>query len=818
MQNENWNKSRDRYAEVSSDIDIKRIMRVLWSRWYWVVGSLVLTVSSCLVFLQIAKPRYVAEVMIRYSDKQTEIDELNRLMEPDANQDGYMTEKYVIKSEEVINGAVESLKYPFTFYSESTFLTEDVYPFTPFTASILSYDSGEFKYGRFEIQPSGVITYKTEDNEENLRFDLAKDTLIKVRGLTFKVNSVARFSQDYVFTYNDLYAMRGLVDSQIYVGEAEQNMPILNVSFTYNNRKFTQDFLQKLIDSYQKYNLDQKKRSSNLTIDFIREQIKIYFDALRKSSSELEKYKQGKSVPNLQASMSDVMGQITGFKTQKNVLEIQKSYINMLEQSLSNRFEPVNVGSIGIDNNTDGVLVRLVSDLNKLILDRKGLTLGKNLSVNNPVVKATDDEIDRLREQILNNIKVQRQKNEGTLQIINENLSLLASRMNALPSVERELSYLQNDRDVNEKIYLLLINKEIETSIVKAGMLPSFTVLTRTDAYKVFPRGARFLLISVFFGLVIGLGSIFLVRFLNGKFTEIAKIGQNPHVNLLGIIHRYPEKIQNNEKDLLHFLDNRSVFSESVNSVRTNLNFLINTQTERGKLLVITSEVSGEGKSFATINLAMSLTKVGKKVLIIVSDLRRSKLHRLFNNNNKVGLSSFLTGKISEYQKVIQQSVIDRLDYIPAGPIPLNPTELIQNERFENMIAECQSEYDFVLIDTAPIGLVSDNIPLLGKSDLVIFIIRWLYSNGEAYLLADQMAEEFGLKSVGVIVNDFYKDDLYASLAPASYYASKGYGYNYKQSYDYYGKPNGYYSDEEKKDKSVLQKAASWAKRLVKSK
>ncbi|WP_428653456.1 GumC family protein [Runella sp.] len=812
MQNEN--KVRDRYTEVSADIDVKRIMRVLWSRWYWVLGALTITTVGCLIFLQIAKERYVAEVLLRYNEKQTEIDELNRLVAPEANQQDYLTEKYVIKSEEVINGAVESLKYPFTFYSESTFQTEDVYPFKPFTADIVSYDSGEYEYGTFEIQPSGIITYKTEYSEEIRRFDLAKDTLIAVKGLSFKVSSVATFSQDYLFTYNEINAMRERMDNLIYVDEAEQNMPILNISFTYNNQKFTQDFLQKLIESYQKYNLEQKKRSSNLTIDFIREQIKIYFDALRKSSSELEKYKQGKSVPNLQVSMSDVMGQITGFKTQKNMLEIQKSYINLLEQSLSNRFEPINIGNIGLDNNSDGVLVRLVTELNKLILDRKGLTIGKNLSVNNPVVKATDDEIEHLRDQILSNIKVQRQKNEGTLQIINENLSILESRMNALPSVERELSYLQNDRDVNEKIYLLLINKEIEASIVKAGMLPSFTILTRTDSYKVYPRGARLLSVSILLGLLIGMGSIFLARYLNGKFTEIPKIGQNSHVNLLGTIHRYHDKVQNNEKDLLHFLDNRSLFAESVNSVRTNLNFLTTSQDKRGKLLVITSEVSGEGKSFVTINLATSLTKVGKKVLIIVSDLRRSKLHRFFNNNNKVGLSTFLTGKADEYHKVIQHSVIEGMDYIPAGPVPFNPTELIQNERFENMIEACQQEYDFVLIDTAPIGLVSDNIPLLRKSDLVIFIIRWLYSNEESYLLADQIADELELKSVGVIVNDFYRDDLYASLASASYYASKGYGYSYKYTYDYYGKSNSYYTEEGAKNTSILKRAGKWVRKL----
>ncbi|MEZ4905036.1 MAG: hypothetical protein R2822_26435 [Spirosomataceae bacterium] len=236
--------------------------------------------------------------------------------------------------------------------------------------------------------------------------------------------------------------------------------------------------------------------------------------------------------------------------------------------------------------------------------------------------------------------------------------------------MERELGYLQNNRDVNEKIYLLLINKEIEASIIKAGMLPSFTVLTRTDAYQIYPQTVRILLACIMLGLVIGVGSIFLARFVNNKFTEIAKIGQSGRVHLLGMIQKYPEKLQNNNEDLLKFLDGRSLFAESVNGLRTNLSFLTTTPNNKGKIISITSTVAGEGKSFITINLATSLTKTAKKVLIIVSDLRRSKLHYFFNNNNKVGLSSYLSGKIDNYQQAIQHKVIEGLDFLPARPRP----------------------------------------------------------------------------------------------------------------------------------------------------
>ncbi|TAH13812.1 MAG: polysaccharide biosynthesis tyrosine autokinase [Runella slithyformis] len=814
MQNDALKNTFDRYADGSATIDMKRLGRVLWSRWYWVVAAVGLALGGCFVFLKIAKPRYVASVTLRYSEKKTQIDELNQLIQPDGfNNQEYITEKYVIESEEVINKAIGKLNYPFTFYKENAFRRDDVYPYKPFTAEVISYVDEAFGNGNFEINQKGIITYKTENDSENKTFDIAKDTLIVVQGLTFKISSVAQLSDSYAFTYNALNIVKKSIDGKVSVSEAERNLPILEVSFSYYNKKFTQDFLEKLIESYQDYNLAQKKQSSELTIGFIRQQVGLYSSKLRQASSEVASYKQSNSVPNLQSSLSEVMAKMTDLETQKNTLDIQRSYVNLLESSLSNRLEPINIGNVGLDNTSDGVLVKLVNEMNKLLSDRKAMLM-RSLSVNSPQIKGLDEAIEQVRDQILSNINVQKQKNEGTLRIVNENLSLLRQRVNALPSVERQLLYLESDRDVQGKIYMLLLNKEIEASIVKAGILPSFTVLTRSDSHKTYPKAIQVLLICLFAGLSLGIGSIFLVRFLNDKFTDVAKIGQKEQVNLLGIINRYPESVQNNETDIVNFLENRSLFSESINGIRTNLSAMTaDIPGQQGKLLVVTSEISGEGKSFVTVNLAISLTKINKKVLIIVSDLRRSKLHRFFNNNNKVGLSNYLSGKIDDYKKVIGHSVIENLDYMTAGPVPFNPAELIQNPRFEAMIDACRAHYDVVIVDTAPVGLVSDNIPLLKRSDLVVFIVRWMYSSKESYLLPDQLAEEYNLKSVGVIVNDFYKDDLYTSLAPAAYYASRGHGYYYKNSYDYYGKSNSYYDTET--TKKAWYVLPNWIKKIT---
>ncbi len=782
------NSTIDRYSEAAAGIDLKRLVRVLWSRWYWIVGAIVMALLASFIFLKVSKPRYVASVTLRYNEKKTELDELNKLIQPDGLGGGqeYLTEKYVIESEEVINGAVALLKNPFTFKKKGAFRDDDVYPYQPFTAQILYHDKTEFGNGTFELLQNGVIKYVSKDKSEEKQFDLAKDTLIAVKGFGFKVTSIQNLEDQYVVTYNDLESVKEAVDNKIDVKEPERNLPILELSFTYNNQKFTQDFLNKLLASYEDYNLAQKRKSSDLTIKFIQDQIKLYSNSLKQASSKVADFKQRNAVPSLQSSMTDVMNKMAELETQKSTIEIAHSYINLLEENLSsNRFETINIGNVGLDATSDVVLVRLINDLNAVLLKRKDALI-KNFSVNSQQVKALDDEVERIRGQVLSNIKIQKQKNETVLQMVNQNINTLKGRVGSLPEVERQLLYLESDRAVTDKIYSLLLNREIEASIVKAGILPSFNVLTRTDAYKTYPPSFQIILIAFFIGLVVGILLIFGTRYLNDKFVDVNKIGQNEKVNLLGILNRYPEKVANSGEDIIRFLDNRSLFSESINSIRTNLSFLVGHQQSKGKLLVISSEISGEGKSFVTVNLAISLTKTGKKVLIIVSDLRRSKIHRFFDNKNKVGLSTFLAEKNETKEEVINHSTITGLDYITAGPVPFNPTELIQNPRFDQLIEDCQNQYDYVLIDTAPIGLVSDCIPLLLKSDLVLFVIRWLYSSHEAHLFVNQLAEEYDIKNVGVIVNDFYKDDLYASLEPASYYASRGYGYYYKGTYSYY--------------------------------
>ncbi|GAB3170399.1 GumC family protein [Telluribacter humicola] len=797
MKNENDSAFFEQLLTNTDSINFQKVVKVFASRWYWIVGALLFAGILCFLYLKLATPKYVVSVTIKYLDKQSQLDEFATSQPTylfNTGNTDYLTEKYNVKSQEVVQNAITKLDYPFTFYRLKDLRRVDVYPNRPLDLEVISYDPETYEHGTFILEDDLSLTYQTETNEIPIR--LVERSVVSLRGLVFRVKQInTTKGYRFEFKFNHPARMVNSLVEHIDMKEVEQNMPVMDLSFRYHNPAFTKDFLDKLLEAYREYDLKQKQQSSDLTIRFINDQVDIYSASLKEAARELELFKQRNQVLDISSSATEITSKVRELEQRKNELEIQKAYINMLESNLGNTFEHIDYLSIGLDGTTDVVLVELLERFNTLIRQRKELLV--KYSPNSPTVRNLDEELNKYRSQILDNIRLQKQKNNGTIRILNDNIAVFRRRFNQIPALEKNYIYLQSNFEVNKNIYSLLLNKEIESSIERAGMLPSFLIVTRPDLDKVSPKPWQIIALSIFLGLGLGLGSVLAVRSFNHTFTDIAQVDKHPRVSLLGILHHFPGRVTNSSRDLNNFLNDRTVFTESMSAVRTRLSFAksqLVDKKEPGKQIMITSEKSGEGKSFVTVNLALSLTKIGKKVVVIGGDLRKSRLHLFFDEHNRYGLSNLLQEESPEspdFTKFIYSSTTKNLDYIPAGPAPFNPGELLQKPVFEELLAYCRTHYDYVLLDTAPVGLVADNVPLLNQSDHVLFIIRWLYSEKEAYRLPAQLADEYDIREVKVIVNDFYPDNLYSSLTSGSYYGS---GYSHYR-YDYAYRDNGYLSD-----------------------
>jgi capsular exopolysaccharide synthesis family protein len=785
----------DELLNNSNTLDYHKILKIFLSRWYWIVGALGFFGLFCFLYLKLATPVYLSSITLKYSEKKSQLDEIGNSAPVylfNTGSEEYLTEKYTIASPDVIQSALKIQNRSFTFYRIKDLRRIDVYPFQPVQITVLNYDPTQYEHGKFLLNEDLSLTYLTEACETTIA--PTEQAIVKVQGLLFKIVTIhTALGYQYEFTYNEPSRMVAGLRARIKMTEVEEGMPILSLSFKHHNAAYTKDFLKNLLQAYQEYDLKQKQQSSDLTITFIENQTNLYSGLLKQAAQELEFFKKQNQIFDISSSATEITEKVREFEQRKNELAIQSAYISILETGITGAMEPVNYLSVGLDGTTDLVLIGLLDRYNTLISQRKNLVL--KYSVNSATVKNTDDEIAKFKTQILDNINLQKQKNRSTARIVNENMTVLQSKLNQIPALEKNYIYLQSDFEVNKNIYSLLLNKEIESSIVRAGILPSFSVITQIENDKISPKPLQIIILSVFCGLLVGLGSVLATRLLNNTFTEIEEIEKYAKVSLLGVIHRYTQEVTNTQEDINNFLNDRSIFTESLSALRTRLNFAKDKRTPSagGQVIMITSEKSGEGKSFVTLNLAISFTKIGKRVVVIGADLRKSKLHLFFDDANKQGLGSFLQNPDKyPYSSLIKNSNLPGLDYIPAGPAPFNPAELLIMPVFDDLVAYCRKHYDFVLFDTAPVGLVSDNIPMFTKSDHVVYIIRWLYSGKDSHRLADQLANEYDLPKMEVILNNFYPDNLYSNISTGAGYGLGSQSY-YRYSYGYH--ENGYFED-----------------------
>jgi len=342
--------------------------------------------------------------------------------------------------------------------------------------------------------------------------------------------------------------------------------------------------------------------------------------------------------------------------------------------------------------------------------------------------------------------------------------------------------------DVNQKVYGFLLQTKLEAAISQASIVSSARIIDEAELNlnPVSPqRMSTFLLYSLL-GIMFSLLVIIVSRFLNTKIFTVDEIESISQISVIGAVLAFPKKLQSADSRMLAIKEQRSVFGESIRAVRTNLQFLI--PDKKNKIITITSTISGEGKTFTSINLAGSLTMLGKKVILIGCDLRKPKLESTFVNPNKQGLSTYLSGATS-LSDIIVESDYENLSLIFSGPIPPNPAELLHSQRMVELLEELKLRYDYILLDTPPVGLVTDAIVLMKMSDIILYILKAGYSKRNYIDLSHKLKDEHQFRNVYFILNSYKVDKL---STKSGYY---GYGENDSSGYFSEKKSTPWYSN-----------------------
>jgi capsular exopolysaccharide synthesis family protein len=434
----------------------------------------------------------------------------------------------------------------------------------------------------------------------------------------------------------------------------------------------------------------------------------------------------------------------------------------------------------------DQLLVSQVQNLQQLYEEREQLEFSAALE--NPGLVQINSRIQTIRSKILDILDGLISSNDLSWKQIDTEEKSIEQQLLRLPVSEQELINIQRKYDVNKQFYTYLMEKRAEAGIQRASTISNVRILDKASSFNTVSVGTKksiLYFIALLLGLMVPGGIIYLADSLDSRIKDRNDIEDYTNLPILGIVSH-----DATGADISVFSNPGSPFAESFRHIRTNLQYILR-EPDR-KVIMITSTISGEGKTFIVLNLAAILAMNNKKVLIAGFDLRRPSLHKIFNISNAVGISTFLAGKAS-YKEIIQPTNIEGLDVMVAGPIPPNPAELIETKKTAELINGASKNYDYIIFDTPPVALVTDAILLSRYSDSNIFIIRQNYSHKGVIAMINNLKEE-KMKEISILVNDIKESK---ALGYRYYY---GYGYEYGYGYGYYSRYGyEYYKDTSEK-------------------
>lgn len=786
----------------SQEFDYYKIAKILLSRWYWIAGSVFVCYMVSNLYLWYTPKTYATSAIIKFEEKKSEISDIVGAAGGGdrSNISRIQSEIVVLQSTPMLLNAVKHLDYQFSFYVVGRVLnrTNELYPSKPLDVQLIKFDSLNFTRELITFNPvdrsTFNISYHEGGKEVTHKYNYNAAFSVGPTSFSIKYPGEMAATSSILFRLNSPEDFVGRIRGGLRASEPSKTSNLVTLTQTDVNPRFAADALNAVVKEYVHYDRIQRRQSASQMIEFIDSQLDFLAEKLNGSETSIQKYKQGKKMVDVAAASDRVLSESKEIESQLSVIKLDLLAMDQLQRDVVKGKDNVTLNFNSGGNVTNSELASFILDINRLLNAKTALL--KLYNANSNQVQDIDQQILQAKANLISSIGIARRQIETKQKYLQEQLAPINRKISELPVDERELVSLKRDFDVNDKVYSFLSEKKLDQEILSAGILPGATIvdLAIPNLSPVSPNEAGIHRNGLMIGLAIGLGFIILIRVLNPYIYDKETIESLTTVPIIGVIRKFPEEIDEFSTQILAISKPKSIFAESVRSVRTNLNFL--ASEKKSKVICITSEVAGEGKSFVAVNLSSTLSLIDKKVVIIAADLRRSKLHKTFHVPNDMGLSNYLSNQCT-LDDVINHSNQSGLDFIVSGPVPPNPSELLHSAKLLELIDLLRDRYDIIMVDTAPIGLVSDAIPIIKISDINVFVIRSGKSKFYAATIPQRIAQEYKLDNTVIVLNAFAQD-----LLHSRYYTTKYTGENYGTTYYYYSdytgyESSGYYVDKE---------------------
>lgn len=786
--------SIDSKINTVENFDINEIISAYAKHWKWFVFSGIVALTIAFLYLRYTTPEYIAEAKIQILDENSSGAGLGLFQDLELLSGG---NKQVADEIEIINSrsnfieVVKTLGLNTKIMAQGNIIDTELYTNPPVKVNFIAADSiinkssfefylqlsstTSFGYAEQEDMPLKVLSFGANiptpigdivvtPNMEN--FDRFKEAKIKV-----VVDPVTVVAQNY--------------RDKINISSYEQMSNILSISLQDPIKEKAVQILNELIRVYNKNAIDDKRKIADRTSNFIDDRIAEIYTNLSSVDQTAEDFKTGKGVTDIasEANINLNVGvanqqELANMRTQLNIASSMK---DIVEQQDSFEVLPGNVGL------TDPTINSTTSKYNELVLERNRLL--KSSNEKNPVIVNLDQQIRGLKRNMQSSLSSTVDNLGLQVNALSNQQAIFNSKIYSAPKNERALRDITRKQETTEQLYLYLLQKREEAQIAVASTAPKSKVIDYAYNPSPLPISPKRKIVYLAFLLIGGLipfSIIYVRNLLDNKVNNMHSLEKvSSSIPVLGELPRLSKKDQK-----VIVKEDRSVLAESLRIIRTNLDYLIKTKSvenEKNNIIFVTSSVPGEGKSFLSTNLALTIASTDKKVLLLGADVRNPKLYSFFtgseinkmpvkNRKKDVGLTEYLYDSTLEVKDIINPMLVfnDTMDVIYSGRIPPNPAELLMSKRIKELFEEISEKYDYVIVDTAPLMVVTDTLLISDYANHLIYVTRAGVTEKKAVQYPMKLQEDGKIKGLSFVVNDVKVSNL-------GYGGKYGYGYGKSQ-------------------------------------
>ena len=794
MKETDFNEAQESKEE---NIDVKELLFKYLIHWPWFVGAVIACLIAAWVYLYMSTPVYniSATVLIKDDKKGGSAGMLSGL--ESLGLDGMISssqnidnEIEVLRSKTIVKEVVEDLGLYISYADKDEFPSKNLYKTSPVQVSLTPQEAGLLEKPmivEMTLQPQGSldVNVKIGDDEYQKHFEklpavfptdkgtlaffLTPDSALSSKRTSEETTDSEKTVRNITAVINKPLAVAKGYCGSMTIEPTSKTTSVAVISLKNSNVQRGKDFINKLLEMYNINTNNDKNEVAQKTAEFINERISIISKELGSTEKDLESFKRGAGITDL---TSDAQIALTGSAEYEKKRVENQTQINLLQdlqKYMQNEGYEVLPSNIGLQ---DVNLAAAINRYNEVLVERKRLL--RTSTENNPTIINLDTSIGAMKE----NVQVSLDRVLRGLFITKADLDREASRysrrISEAPGQEREFVSIARQQEIKAGLYLMLLQKREENAITLAATANNAKIIDDAiaDDAPVSPKRKMIYLIALVLGVGIPVGVIYLLELTKFKIEGRSDVEKLTSVPIVGDIPLTDEK----QGAIAVFENQNNLMSETFRNIRTNLQFMLENDK---KVILVTSTVSGEGKSFISANLAISLSLLGKKVVIVGLDIRKPGLNKVFNIPRKeVGITQYLANPEKNLMDLVQLSDVSKNLYIlPGGTVPPNPTELLARDGLDKAIETLKKNFDYVILDTAPVGMVTDTLLIGRVADLSVYVCRADYTHKNEYTLINELAENNKLPSLCTVINGL---DL----------KRRKYGYYY--GYGKYGKFYGY--------------------------